>query len=344
MKCVVVTRPGQIEIREVDQPAPGAYQALVRLEAAALCNATDSKLYMGHFPGVENYPLVLGHETVGIVEAVGDQVKNFKPGDRVIGGLLGTFSDPELYSGWGGFSEYVLAHDHDAMAAAGIADEVHGWFDACEIQNAIPETIPVEEAALACTWREVLGAFRDFRVESGKKVIVFGAGPVGLSFVKLGKLFGLGQIDVVDPLPEKRRRSEDLGADHVYSPEEVQSAGFLVREGRSYDTVIDAVGLEAVVNSGLPLLKMSGDVCVYGVMTQNPTINLSVSPYNFDLHIHQWPTRSEERAAMKTLTRWINEGKLKASDFVSHRFTMDRIAEAFAAVKRGEVIKAILTF
>ena len=344
MKCVVVTKPGSIEIREVDKPAPGAYQALVRLETAALCNATDSKLYEGHFPGVENYPLVLGHETVGIVETIGDQVKSFKTGDRVIGGLLGVFSDPALYSGWGGFSEYILVHDHDAMVAAGIADDAHGWFDACEIQNAVPEGIPADEAVLACTWREVLGSFRDFRLAPGKKVIVFGAGPVGLSFVKLGKLYGLGQIDVVDPLPEKRRFAQLMGADAVYTPEAVQSEDFLARERRAYDTVIDAVGLEAVVNAGLPLLKMAGDLCVYGVMTKNPAIDLSKAPYNFDLHIHQWPTRSEERAAMKTLSQWISEGKLKASDFVSHRFAMEQIADAFDAVKRGEVIKALLTF
>jgi len=344
MRCVVVTEPGRIEIREVDKPAPGPYQALVRLEAAALCNATDSKLYTGHFPGVENYPLVLGHETVGIVESVGERVENFKAGDRVIGGMLGVFSDPTLFSGWGGFSEYVVAHDHDAMVAAGIADEAHGWFDACEIQNTVPQDIPVEEAVLACTWREVLGAFRDFRLAPGKKIIVFGSGPVGLSFVKLGKLFGLGQIDVVDPLPEKRKLAKEMGADHVFSIEEVQSPDFLAREKRSYDTVIDAVGLESVVNTGLPLLKMAGDLCVYGVMTKNPTIDLTKAPYNFDLHIHQWPTRSEERAAMKTLSQWIREGNLKASDFVSHRFPMNQLTEAFESVKRGEVIKAILTF
>ena len=344
MKCVVVIQPGRIEIREVDKPSPGAYQSLVRLEAAALCNATDSKLYQGKFPGVNDYPLVLGHETVGIVEAVGEQVRNFKAGDRVIGGLLGKFSDPGLYSGWGGFSEYVLVHDHDAMVAAGADDEAHGWFDACEIQNVVPEDIPVEEAALACTWREVLGAFHDFHLLPGNKIIVFGAGPVGLSFVKLGKLFGLGQIDVVDPLPWKNSLALRMGADHVYTPEEVRSTAFLSHESRSYDTVIDAVGLESVVNSGLPLLKMTGDLCIYGVMTQNPTLRLTDAPYNFDLHIHQWPTRSEERVAMRTLSRWIREGYLQASDFVSHRYRMDMITEAFEAVKRGEVIKAILTF
>jgi L-iditol 2-dehydrogenase len=258
--------------------------------------------------------------------------------------MLGVFSDPDLYSGWGGFCEYVLAHDHDAMVSHGVADETQGWFDACEIQNAVPEGIPADEAVLSCTWREVLGAFRDFRLTAGKKVIVFGSGPVGLSFVKLGKLFGLGQIDVVEPLLEKRGLAKKMGADHVYTPEEVKNTDFLAKESRSYDTVIDAVGLEDIVNAGLPLLKMAGDLCVYGVMTKNPTLRLDKAPYNFDLHIHQWPTRSEEREAMKTLDCWIKEGSLKASDFVSHRFRMEQIAEAFEAVKQGEVIKAILTF
>ena len=344
MKCVVVTKPGHIEIREVDIPTPGAYQALVRLEAAALCNATDSKLYAGHFPGVNDYPLVLGHETVGIVETVGSKVKNFKPGNRVVGGMLGAFSDPGLYSGWGGFSEYVLVHDHDAMVADNVANAAHGWFDACEIQNVVPEDIPAEEAVIACTWREVLGAFKDFRLAPGKKVIVFGAGPVGLSFVKLGKLFGLGQIDIVDLLPKKLDLARKMGADNVYSPQEVQSESFVSRESRSYDAVIDAVGLESIVNAGLPLIKMAGDICVYGVMTKNPTLDLTLAPYNFDLHIHQWPTRNEERAALTVLSGWIREGKLNADEFVSHRMKMDNITETFEAVKRGEVIKAILSF
>ena len=112
----------------------------------------------------------------------------------------------------------------------------------------------------------------------------------------------------------------------------------------AYDAVTDAVGLDAVVNSVLPLVKMGGDVCVYGVMTKNPTFDLSKAPYNFDLHMHQWPTRSEEKAAMNTLAQWIGEGKLSASDFITHRFTIEEIEEAFAAVKRGEVLKCVLTF
>ena len=100
MKCVVVTRPGELEVKEVAKPVPSPYQALVKTEMVALCNSTDSKLLNGHFPGVDTYPLALGHETVGIVEAVGSKVKSFKPGDRVIGGL-NDFGN-ELAVGWGG--------------------------------------------------------------------------------------------------------------------------------------------------------------------------------------------------------------------------------------------------
>ena len=69
MKTVIVPAPGKIEIREVETPAINAYQALVKTEMVALCNATDSKLIAGHFPGVDAYPLALGHENAGIVVA-----------------------------------------------------------------------------------------------------------------------------------------------------------------------------------------------------------------------------------------------------------------------------------
>lgn len=342
MKSVIVTTPGCIEIMEVEKPSINVYQALIKVEKMALCNATDSKLISGKFPGEDKYPMAIGHETVGIVEAVGDKVKSFKVGDRVIGGLNGDFGD--IHSGWGGFSEYVVANDHVVMVEEGIADKEHGWADCFEIQNSVPEGIEQDEAVIACTWREVLGAFKDFRLTPGKKIIVFGAGPVGLSFVKLGKLFGIGHIDIVDMIPEKREKALQMGADNVYTPQEVSEEEFIKKADRSYDAVIDAVGLEVIVNNGLSLLKHGGDMCVYGVMTKNPNIDLSRAPYNFDLHIHQWPTRSEEKAAMTTLAKWIKEGSLSASDFISHRYLIDEIEDALAAVKRGEAIKIVMKF
>lgn len=345
MKTVIVPAPGTVEIRQVETPVINDYQALVRTEMVALCNATDSKLVAGHFPGVDAYPLALGHENAGIVVSVGKKVRNFNVGDRVIGGLISDFGAGQgINSGWGGFSEYVVVNDFEVLREAGLATPEHGCWDSFEIQNAVPAFVQPEEAVISCTWREVLGAFKDFRLTPGKKVMVVGSGPVGLSFVKLGKLFGLAQVDIVDMLPAKLEVARQMGADHGYTPAEISAPEFIAANGRSYDAVIDAVGLDVVVNSVLPLVKMGGDVCVYGVMTKNPTLNLSAAPYNFDLHMHQWPTRSEEKAAMTTLAQWIAEGKLSAADFITHRFPIGQIEDALAAVKRGEVLKCVLTF
>src|SRR5512141_685617 len=102
MRAIAVVRPGELKVVEVGVPTPGPYQALVRTEAAVICNSTDRKLVQGHFPGVSTYPLLLGHEGAGVVEAVGPKVRNFKVGDRAVGGLLFEFSDRSYASGWGG--------------------------------------------------------------------------------------------------------------------------------------------------------------------------------------------------------------------------------------------------
>jgi alcohol dehydrogenase len=129
MFSVAVMEPGQVRLTNVPKPEPGPYQVRIRTEAACLCNATDRKLIDGHFPGMDRYPLLLGHESVGIVESVGPMVRSIILGDRVIGGLLLDVTDPVYASGWGGFSEFVIAGDHLAMKQDGVADPEHQWYE-----------------------------------------------------------------------------------------------------------------------------------------------------------------------------------------------------------------------
>ncbi len=343
MRAVVVIEPGKVALVQLEPPQPGPYQALVKTEVACLCNATDGKLVSGHFPGVDRYPLVLGHESAGIVQTVGPKVRHFKVGDRVIGGLLFAFSDPQYASCWGGFCEFTLANDHDAMVADGVADAEHGWFECYEIQRRVDPDIPAAEAALLCTWREVYGGFGDFNLKAGDRLLVFGAGPVGLSFVKFGKLLGLEWIGVMDPLPGKRERALQLGADAVFGKDDLER--FAHERSRSLDAVVDAVGHEAIINQALPLIKMGGSIGVYGVITASSLpVNKAAGPYNFNLYVHQWPTRWREREAQEPLCRWIREGKLKASEFVTHEFPDERINDALAAVSSGQVVKCLLHY
>lgn len=345
MRAVAVIEPGNVEVVDLPDPAPGPYQARVKTEVAVLCNATDGKLVAGHFPGVDTYPLVLGHEGAGIVDAVGEKVRNFKVGDRAIGGLLFEFGDPRYASGWGGFCDYTLANDHDAMVADGVADEAHGWFECYEIQRPVAPDVPVEAAALLCTWREVYGGFGDFHLGEGDDILVFGAGPVGLSFLVFGKLLGLGYIGMVDPLEHKREKALAMGADAVFAPDDPALETLTAARAEPLDAVIDAVGRPAIVSAALPLIKMGGSVCIYGVIAEPAiTVEKGKGPYNFNLYMHQWPTRSRERAAQEPLCEWLRDGKIRPDDFLTHEFPVEQIEDALDAVASGRVIKALLRF
>ena len=346
MRTVAVTAPGQVEIIDTPKPTPGPYQALVRTEFACVCNSTDSELVHGRFPGMEDaFPFALGHESVGMVEEIGNKVRNFKVGSRAVSGLLFDLQDEKINSGWGGFCDYVVAHDHEAMVEDGVADEEHGWFECYEIQTPLDDDIPPEEAVLLCTWREVLGAFRDFHLKPGDDVLIIGGGPVGLSFVKLGRLFGLGWIGLVDRHPEKRALAEKYGASATFDRDSLE-IGALPESRGKLNAVIDAVGKPEIINTSLPLIKRGGSICVYGVYAnvKEFLVGNSLADFNYNLFIHQWPTRLYEKEAQGPLCDWMREGKLSASEFITHRFSINEIATALATVKERKVIKALLEY
>ena len=345
MRTVAVLEPGKVAIVDTPIPKVGPYQALVKTEIAYLCNATDSKLVEGHFPGVDNYPLALGHESAGIVQEVGRKVRNFKTGDRAIGGLVFDLGQAGMGSGWGGFCEYTLVNDHQAMVQDGVADEAHGWFECYEIQTAVDKDIPVDAAALLCTWREVYGGIGDFQITPDEALLIFGAGPVGLSFVKFTKLLGTQYVAVVDPIAAKRDKALTLGADAVFAPDAPELAALTDTRGKPLDVVIDAVGHEDIINAALPLIKLGGTIGVYGVIAaESIQLQKHTGPYNFNLFVHQWPTRHRERAAQTPLCEWLRAGKLKAEEFVTHESVIEDINAALEAVKSGTVLKAKLIY
>ena len=347
MLAIAVMEPGRVEVVEIPKPIPGPYEVCVKNSVAYICNATDRKLVAGHFPGIgpERYPLLLGHESAGIVESVGVKVRSFRPGDHVIGGLLLSSTDPRYSSGWGGHSEYVIATDHAAMVADGVADASHGWDEIFQIMKKVPDDIPLEAAALLCTWREAYGGFSDFQLRKGNDILIFGAGPVGLSFCRMARLLGLGWVGVVDVLPQKREKAAALGADETFTPDSPELADLTRRRGSPLDAVIDAVGNEKIINAGLPLIRLGGSICVYGVVgTPRVTVEKDTGPYNFNLFMHQWPTRTAEAAAQEPLVEWIRAGLLSHKDFLSAEYPVREAARAMKATGEPTSIKTLLRF
>ena len=171
---------------EIPEPVPGPYQAKVRLEAACLCNATDRKLVEGHFPGVEDYPLLLGHENAGMVAAVGEKVRSFKVGDWVIGGLLLDTTDPAYASGWAASrSTSSPATTRPWSKTAWRIQRTAGTRStrscAAWCRRPSPWKRLCCSAPGACSTR----AFGDFNLRPGDDILIFGGGPVGLELRKV---------------------------------------------------------------------------------------------------------------------------------------------------------------
>jgi len=101
MIAVAVDVKGQIGRVDIPDPVPSPYQAVIRSEAACICNATDAEIVARRLPEVSRYPALLGHENVGVVVSVGERVVSYTPGDRVVGGLLLKPTDPAYGTGFG---------------------------------------------------------------------------------------------------------------------------------------------------------------------------------------------------------------------------------------------------
>jgi threonine dehydrogenase-like Zn-dependent dehydrogenase len=345
MFAVAVIEPGRVELVDIPKPVPGPYDVIVKTELAYLCNATDMKLIEGHFPGITQYPLLLGHESTGIVEAVGEKVSTYKPGDRTILAQLFEPPEPKYSLGWGGFSEYTVVRDHHAMVKDGVADAQHGWLEVYQRQPLIPDDIPAEEAAMLCTWLEVHSSFHDFHLQAGDDILVFGGGPVGLSFIKFTKKLGLGYVGIVDSHPEKLQKAMEMRADETFERDDPRLSTLTETRGKPFDAIIDAVGKESIINTGLPLIKLGGSICVYGVI-DSPSIQLHKhrGPYNFNLLIHQWPTAEWVAAAVEPVCQWIREGTLSAEEFLSGEFPIADITKAIDLIKARLAIKVLLRF
>ena len=129
---------------------------------------------------------------------------------------------------------------------------------------------------------------------------------------------------------DKRAKAISFGADAAFEPGQIETPGKL-------DAVIDAVGSADILQQGLPLLRRGGSHCIYGVLTQ-PVLHIDKSKgdFNFNVLVHQWPTRKYERESQPQLCQWIREGKLTSADFERGR---DFISQGEAAAGPAQFLE-----
>lgn len=212
MKAAVVrsfTEPLSVEERPVPTPAP--HQVQVRMEASGLCH-TDIHAARGDWPVKPAPPFVPGHEGIGVVEAVGDQVKHLSAGDRVAIPWLGEACGhcDHCVSGWETLcleqsnSGYSVDGSHTEYAVA------HGTYVV-----PVPEGIdPLDAAPLTCAGVTTYKAVKLSGARPGSRVLVSGIGGLGHLALQYARIFGAETI-AVDVTDEKLTLARELGADHV---------------------------------------------------------------------------------------------------------------------------------
>jgi len=343
MRTLVVNKDSSLEIRDIPKPQYGAKEALVKTIACGMCG-TDVKIIHRSFKGIpeSQYPLMLGHEGVGEVVEIGSEVKGLKIGDRVL--LPFVDPNPALYGGlgsaWGAISEYAVVQDakaHPEGTAPGAA----------YAQSIIPQDIDPVDAVMIVTFREVLSAIHYFGIKPEDSIVIFGCGPVGLTFVKLLSLYGCKDIIAVDIADEKLQDAMQFGAKMTLNNNNTDLTQ-AVREaypgGVKY--VLDAVGLPSVVNQAMGILADRGSVLCYGILEKEEiTIDFSKASYNWNFVCQQMPEKAEEGMCHGQIIEWIQTGKLVMKDFISDYFDMDESVDAFKKLLERKIMKkGIITF
>ncbi|GAB7386854.1 quinone oxidoreductase [Bacillaceae bacterium] len=313
MKAVVVTRyggPEVLEYKQMEVPAPGPRQVLIRVKAAGV-NFADIKARYGKYHGAGEPPFIPGLDVAGIVEAAGAEVKNFRQGDRVI-------AFPET----GSYAEYTVA---DAA-----------------LTYKLPEGIDFETAAacpvVSLTSYKLLADVA--RIVEGETVLIHAAaGGVGTTAVQLAKILGARMVIGTVGSDAKKAVAQEAGADHVinYEKEDFVSRVRALTDGRGADVILDSLAGE-VAEKSLECLATYGRLVNFGIASGVPgrilTTDLhascrSVLGFSLGTTRKQRPHLLAE-AAEKVLS-YLAEGRLRM--FIGQRFALAEAAAAHRLVE-----------
>lgn len=270
MKAAVLEAVGKLVIKDVDPPAIGPKDVLVRSRACGVCG-TDVHIWEGDF--FPSFPLVPGHELAGEIVEVGSEVKDLARGDKVMVDPTVTCDDCHFCQinrqnhclNWnavgvtrdGGFGEYVRvpARNCYKFDRVGFAE---GAF-----------TEP-----LACV---VFGQDRA-RIEIGSEVLIFGAGPIGQLHVQASKHNGASTITVVDPVAGKLEMARRYGATHGVQPGPTIGDDLRRIAKYGFDVVIDCTGVAKVMEQAITFVKPGGKLVIFGVC--GPDDKASIRPFD----------------------------------------------------------------
>ncbi|MEW1750775.1 NAD(P)-dependent alcohol dehydrogenase [Streptomyces angustmyceticus] len=332
MRAAVLHGPGQLSIEERPVPAPGPREVLVRVDAVGTCGS-DVHYYrhgrIGDF--VVREPLVLGHEAAGTVVACGPDADVRRMGRRVSiepGTPCG--SCEECRPG-----RYNLCPDMRFLATPPVDGAFCEYLAVREdFAHEVPDTLTVEEAALLEPLSVAVWACRKARVAPGDRVLITGAGPIGLVAAQTARAFGAREVLVTDVLPHRLALARAAGATAVDV-----SRTPLAEADYTPTVLLECSGVPAVSSEAIRTVGRAGRVVLIGMGGSEASLPVSrVQNYELELtgtfrYAHTWP------AAISL----VESGRVRLDSLVSHGYGLAEAESALTvATHDATAVKAVI--
>jgi S-(hydroxymethyl)glutathione dehydrogenase/alcohol dehydrogenase len=359
MKAAILHAPNQpLTIEDVAINKPSPREVLLRTAFAGLCHS-DLHFIEGLYPIPT--PVVLGHESSAVVEAVGDGVTYVKPGDHVMT-CLSVFCGtcPQCLTG-----HPNLCENTEVKMLPGVArrmtwkgEQLNQAFNLSSFaeqmlvhENAtvkIDPDIPLDRAALVgCGVMTGVGAvFNAAKVEPGSTVAVIGCGGVGLSAVNGAALAGAERIIAIDTVASKLELARELGATdtlNVSNADPVKAVREMTGGGVNYS--FEALGTKATAEQAFQMLRGGGTATIIGMVPYGVKIELHGFDFLRDRKIQGTSMGGNRfRVDMPRLLSLWRQGRLKLDRLISGKLKLDQINDGFAALKSGAPVRQLIDF
>jgi L-iditol 2-dehydrogenase len=329
--------PEEIQLDTIPLPQLGPGEVLVKIGAATTCGTDFKTFRRGHPRLIREIPAPLGHEMAGTVAAVGPGVEGFSPGDRVVvgnsapcgrcffcrQGSLTLCEDLQFLNG--AYADFILVPARIARVNL----------------HPIPDSLPFSTAALSEPLACVLNAFEKVNPQAGESVLLIGAGPMGVLFVQLAKIYGT-PLTAIARDPEKLNNLKRLGAREVISltreERPLEKARRVLNEGRGADIVIEAVGLPETWELAVELVRPGGRVCFYGGCSKGTSVQLDTYRLHYE-ELNLFGVFHHTPAYFKKAVTLLSEGKIKPEGLVVGEIALKDYEQLFKKGMKSNPLK-----
>lgn len=330
MQRAIFTAPHQLEMQEMPMPKPALNQVLVKVHTCALCTF-EQRIYSGDEP---MYPYAGGHEISGVVVEKGDQVLNVEAGDHVA--LARLFRCGQCENCRRGYDNICIYAFKRLEGQNTGQPEGLGEYILCKATEVykVPMTVPLEHAALTEPLSCVLRSIKRANLKPGERVVIVGAGIMGMLHLQLAKMLGM-RVIVSEPDEGRRNKALELGADHAFNPLE-QDYVKTVKElggGKGANATFICVAHPSTIEPAVIASADNGRVLLYSSFFPKGK-KIEVDPNIFHKReVTLTGTMSQSQEDFNEAAEIVASGRLDLDALISARYPLSDLDNAFKAAE-----------